>query len=146
MVDQLVNLEEEVSFISQQLPCNILVLVGVENIWITHHCHNAFDQVLEPLIDQGVHSGVELDWPFLLREVIKEILLHLLSHQILSFENSLVDRVEECQKHVDIQGCIEELISFFLCECRDEHAWFVRLLIDVIYLDLFWCCVDFAPR
>lgn len=144
MVDELVNLEEEVSFVAKQLSCNVLVLVCVEDIRITHHCHNAFNKVLEPLVDQGLHSRLELHWPFLLREVIKEILLHLLSHKILSFENSLVDRVEECQKHVDVEGRVEKLVSVFLGECRDEHAGLVRLLVDVVYLYLFRCCVHFA--
>lgn len=140
MVNQLVNLEEQIGFISKQLSSNVLILICIKYVGIVHNCNDALYQVLEPFIDQRVHSWVELYWPFFLGKVIQEILLHLLSNKLLCFQDSLVDGVEESQEHVDVEGCVEELVCVFLGVGGDEQTRLKRLLVYVIYLNLLELC------
>jgi len=114
VVHKLVNLEEEVSFISQQFSGNILIFVRVKYIVLAHDCQNALDQVLEPLINDRLNSCFELDAPCILREVIKEILLNFLADKLLRLQDSLIDRIEEGDKHINVEWAEEKLVLLLL--------------------------------
>jgi hypothetical protein len=90
IVHDLVHLEEKVCLISKELPCDILILVGVQDVAIGHRSQDGLDQVLEPLVYQVLLLLLELGAPLLLAEVLLEVLLHFPADQGLCFQNSFV--------------------------------------------------------
>ena len=54
-------------------------------------------------------------------KVILEILLHFGLNQVLCLQNSLVDRIEELQKHIDVKRTVEELVVVLLAETWNEQ-------------------------
>jgi hypothetical protein len=54
-------------------------------------------------------------------KVILEVLLHFGLNQVLCLQNSLVDRIEELQKHIDVKRTVEELVVVLLAETWNEQ-------------------------
>jgi len=57
-------------------------------------------------------------------EIILEILFDLGLNQVLCFQNSLVDRIEELEKHVNIKRTVEKFVLVLLAEARNEKLFF----------------------
>jgi len=57
-------------------------------------------------------------------EIILEILFDLGLNQVLRFQNSLVDRIEELEKHVNIKRTVEKFVLVLLAEARNEKLFF----------------------
>lgn len=59
-------------------------------------------------------------------KVILEVLLNFGLNQVLSLKNSLIDRIEELKKHVDVKRTVEELVVVLLAK-----TWNEQLLIQI---------------
>ena len=59
-------------------------------------------------------------------KVILEVLLNFGLNQVLSLKNSLIDRIEELKKHVDVKRTVEELVIVLLAK-----TWNEQLLIQI---------------
>lgn len=102
VVDDLVDLEKQVSLVSKELSGYIFVFVSVEIIAICHCCQNGFDEVLEALVDQMLLFSFEFGAPLLFAEVLLEVLLDFTADKSLCFENALVYAVKEDEEHPSV--------------------------------------------
>ena len=59
-------------------------------------------------------------------KVILEVLLNFGLYQVLCLKNSLIDRIEELKKHVDVKRTVEELVVVLLAK-----TWNEQLLIQI---------------
>jgi hypothetical protein len=59
-------------------------------------------------------------------KVILEVLLNFGLYQVLCLKNSLIDRIEELKKHVDVKRTVEELVIVLLAK-----TWNEQLLIQI---------------
>ena len=59
-------------------------------------------------------------------KVILEVLLNFGLNQVLCLKNSLIDRIEELKKHVDVKRTVEELVVVLLAK-----TWNEQLLIQI---------------
>lgn len=91
VLDQLVDQEQQVGFVSEELAGHILVFAGVHDASVAHRGQDCFDQVLEALIDQRLLLLRKFSGPLVLREVIVEILLHFHCYKLSCFQDPLVD-------------------------------------------------------
>lgn len=80
MINQFVDLEEKVSFISKKLSGHVLILISVKYIILAHNSQDCFDQVLEPFVNNGLHPSLKLHRPFSLGKIILEVLFNFLPH------------------------------------------------------------------
>lgn len=95
IIDKLVNLEQEMGLVSKQFPGDIFILIRVQNIVRADRCEYWFDEILESLINKGLHLSFELGGPLLFGEVVLEILVNFALNEFLGLKNSLVHGVEE---------------------------------------------------
>lgn len=59
-------------------------------------------------------------------KIIFKVLFNLGFNQVFRFQDSLIDRVKELKKHVNIEWSIKQLVVFLLAE-----TWYEKLLFDV---------------
>jgi hypothetical protein len=94
VIDDFIELEKEIGFVTKQLSGQILILVSIELIAKTHGCENSFDEILESLLDQYMAFAIELMTPSQHTEVILEILSYFRLNQLMGLYYSFIDGVE----------------------------------------------------
>ena len=90
VVNESISLEKKISLIAEQLPCYILIFIGVKNIALIHCSQDCFHQILEPFINEALLLRLKLQRPFTLREVISEVLFYFELDKLLCFEDSFI--------------------------------------------------------
>ena len=109
VLDQFVDQEQQVGFVSEELAGHVLVFAGVHDASVAHRRQDCFDQVLETLIDQSLLLFRKFGGPLVFREVVVEILFHFHRDKLPCFQESLVHRLEVHHEQEYVQWTIVQV-------------------------------------